>query len=161
LPNFDYPNGFADTDAANPDATSAQDMDPSAPKSLYLLHPLLLGAYTLRPVASEAQASVHVPEGLDLDTWVVKKAKDAVLGPLREAGEGRVGEGRDEGEDGGVRRKKKGKGERGQRKGKGKEKAGEEADEGASMPRAAIEEAEVRARVGCFMIFLLFQSVSY
>ncbi|KAI6031280.1 adaptin N terminal region-domain-containing protein [Pisolithus microcarpus] len=46
------------------------DSSPAFPKSLYLIHPLF-SAYELNPVASAAQASVPVPEGLDLDTWIV------------------------------------------------------------------------------------------
>ncbi|KAJ7170232.1 Ap3d1 protein [Mycena filopes] len=44
------------------------------PKSLYLLEPLH-GAYELNPVALAAQASVPIPEGLDLDAWIARKAK--------------------------------------------------------------------------------------
>lgn len=44
--------------------------EPLYPKSLYLIHPLF-SAYELNPVAPQAQASVPVPEGLDLDAWIV------------------------------------------------------------------------------------------
>lgn len=43
---------------------------PSFPKSLYLVHPLC-SAYELNPVASAAQTSVPIPDGLDLDAWIV------------------------------------------------------------------------------------------
>lgn len=44
--------------------------EPHFPKSLYLIKPLF-GAYELNAVALSAQASVPVPEGLDLDAWIV------------------------------------------------------------------------------------------
>lgn len=44
--------------------------EPSLPKSLYLIHPLFF-AYEFGPVASAAQANVLVPDGLDLDAWIV------------------------------------------------------------------------------------------
>lgn len=43
---------------------------PNFPKSLYLIYPLC-SAYELNPVALAAQASVPVPDGLDLDAWIV------------------------------------------------------------------------------------------
>lgn len=54
------PSGFEDQQDANTDF----------PKSLYLIQPLL-DSYELNPVASSAQASVPIPEGLDLDAWIV------------------------------------------------------------------------------------------
>ena len=59
--------------------------DPAAelafPKSLYLIWPLV-SSYELGPVAPAAQASVPVPEGLDLDAWIVpamqEPADDAI-----------------------------------------------------------------------------------
>ncbi|KIL71660.1 hypothetical protein M378DRAFT_115001 [Amanita muscaria Koide BX008] len=44
--------------------------EPHFPKSLYLIRSLT-AAYTLNPVAAAAQASVPVPDGLDLDAWIV------------------------------------------------------------------------------------------
>ncbi|KAG7099933.1 hypothetical protein E1B28_001726 [Marasmius oreades] len=44
--------------------------EPSFPKSLFLIQPLF-SSYELNPVAQTAQASVPVPEGLDLDAWFV------------------------------------------------------------------------------------------
>ncbi|KAL1728262.1 adaptin N terminal region-domain-containing protein [Schizophyllum commune] len=44
--------------------------EPHFPKSLYLIRPLFT-EYELNPVAAEAQAAVPVPEGLDLDAWIV------------------------------------------------------------------------------------------
>ncbi|KLO06308.1 Adaptor protein complex AP-3 delta subunit [Schizopora paradoxa] len=68
-------NGFADasTSAFDPVGTT----DPSFPKSLLLLDPLFT-PYTLNPVAPEAQSSVPVPEGLDLDAWIVPEANIAL-----------------------------------------------------------------------------------
>jgi len=50
--------------------------EPAFPKSLYLIQPLF-GSYELNPVASCAQASVPVPEGLDLDAWIVSPPQEA------------------------------------------------------------------------------------
>lgn len=44
--------------------------EPHFPKSLYLIRPLF-NSHELNPVASAAQKSVPVPEGLDLDAWIV------------------------------------------------------------------------------------------
>ncbi|KAF8240817.1 Ap3d1 protein [Tricholoma matsutake] len=47
------------------------------PKSLYLIQPLF-GSYELNPVALSAQASVSVPEGLNLDAWIVTPPREVV-----------------------------------------------------------------------------------
>jgi AP-3 complex subunit delta-1 len=47
------------------------------PKSLYLIQPLF-SSYELNPVASNAQASVPIPDGLDLDAWIVPPPKELV-----------------------------------------------------------------------------------
>ncbi|KAL0061526.1 AP-3 complex subunit delta [Marasmius tenuissimus] len=56
------------------DALAGTSLDPIAeptfPKSLYLVQPLF-SSYELNPVAQTAQGSVPVPEGLDLDAWIV------------------------------------------------------------------------------------------
>ena len=57
----------------------AGSTEPHFPKSLYLIQPLAT-AYPLNPVASTAQASVPIPEGLDLDAWIVPPPKDEELG---------------------------------------------------------------------------------
>jgi AP-3 complex subunit delta-1 len=44
---------------------------------LYLIQPLFSG-YELNPVATNAQASVPVPEGLDLDAWIVPPPREVV-----------------------------------------------------------------------------------
>ncbi|KAJ6575471.1 adaptin N terminal region-domain-containing protein [Mycena capillaripes] len=67
----------------NPFAEASSSFDPIAtgeprfPKSLYLLQPLH-GAYELNPVALAAQASVPIPDGLDLDAWIVTPPAEPV-----------------------------------------------------------------------------------
>lgn len=51
--------------------------EPRFPKSLYLIRPLF-DMYELNPVASSAQASVPIPEGLDLDAWFVPPPPEPV-----------------------------------------------------------------------------------
>ena len=51
--------------------------EPRFPKSLYLIHPLFTG-YELNPVGANAQTSVVIPEGLDLDSWIVPPPREAV-----------------------------------------------------------------------------------
>lgn len=74
-PKSEFENGFsgASTSAFDPIGSD----EPHFPKSLYLLKPLF-SSYALNPVAPEAQASVAVPEGLDLDAWIVPEAKPVV-----------------------------------------------------------------------------------
>lgn len=50
----------------------------SFPKSLYLIWPLV-SSYELGPVAPAAQASVTVPEGLDLDAWIVPAMQEPLV----------------------------------------------------------------------------------
>lgn len=63
---------FSDGYSASLSVFDAPEIDsgPAFPKSLYLIHPLF-STYELNPVASAAQASVPIPEGLDLDAWLV------------------------------------------------------------------------------------------
>lgn len=60
--------------AAHGDDEDTSSFDPIAephfPKSLYLIRPLF-NSHELNPVARAAQTSVPVPEGLDLDAWIV------------------------------------------------------------------------------------------
>ena len=49
--------------------------EPRFPKSLYLIQPLF-SEYELNPVALHAQASVPIPEGLDLDAWIVQPPQE-------------------------------------------------------------------------------------
>ncbi|KAF8640908.1 hypothetical protein AX17_000556 [Amanita inopinata Kibby_2008] len=60
-----------------PDDSSAgfTSAEPRFPKSLYLIHPLFT-THQLNPVAHAAQASVPVPEGLDLESWIVPPPKE-------------------------------------------------------------------------------------
>lgn len=57
--------------------------EPRFPKSLYLVRPLF-SAYDLNPVAASAQASVPIPEGLNLDAWIVPP-------PQEDVGDGALG----------------------------------------------------------------------
>ncbi|KAG6889341.1 hypothetical protein C0995_001749 [Termitomyces sp. Mi166 len=74
----------ADLDAHRPTSLTPFSPDsgldtpePRFPKSLYLIEPLST-TYELNPVAINAQASVPIPEGLDLDTWIVPPPKEVV-----------------------------------------------------------------------------------
>jgi len=57
--------------------------EPRFPKSLYLIHPLF-SAYELNPVSIHAQASVAVPDGLDLDSWIVPPPREVLPQPRAE-----------------------------------------------------------------------------
>ncbi|KAJ6469611.1 Adaptor protein complex AP-3 delta subunit [Mycena vitilis] len=67
----------------NPFAEASSSFDPMSsgeprfPKSLYLLQPLH-GVYELNPVALAAQVSVPIPDGLDLDAWIVPPPPEPV-----------------------------------------------------------------------------------
>jgi AP-3 complex subunit delta len=52
-------------------------VEPRFPKSLYLIQPLF-SAYELNPVAPNAQGNVPIPEGLDLDAWIIPPPQDPV-----------------------------------------------------------------------------------
>lgn len=58
--------------------------EPRFPKSLYLIRPLFF-SHELNPVALTAQTSVPVPEGLDLDAWIVQPPKDVVDNGIADA----------------------------------------------------------------------------
>ena len=60
-----------------PSGSGSGPVEPEFPKSLYLIHPLV-SAYPLNPVASAAQENVPIPEGLDLDKWIVPPPKNAI-----------------------------------------------------------------------------------
>ncbi|KAF8665329.1 hypothetical protein AX16_000348 [Volvariella volvacea WC 439] len=55
--------------------------EPYYPKSLFLIQPLF-SAYDLNPVALNAQASVPIPDGLDLDAWIVPPPKEPDPAPV-------------------------------------------------------------------------------
>jgi hypothetical protein len=69
-------NAYKPKPVDNPFAEAASSFDPIGtaeprfPKSLYLIQPLH-EVYELNPVALAAQASVPIPDGLDLDAWIV------------------------------------------------------------------------------------------
>ena len=107
-----FSNGFADP--------PQQSVEPNFPKSLYLIRPLNIG-YDLNPVAREAQASVPVPEGLDLDSWIITPPKEDLL------------EGRDATTNGMAKKKKS----------KGKERAGTSAGKVKSVRKKEKSVAEV------------------
>ncbi|KAF8515768.1 Adaptor protein complex AP-3 delta subunit [Hysterangium stoloniferum] len=65
-PTVEFDNAFADAPLPS---------EPHFPKSLYLISPLTT-SYELNPVAREAQGSVPVPEGLDLDSWIIPPPKE-------------------------------------------------------------------------------------
>ncbi|QRW08936.1 AP-3 complex subunit delta-1 [Ceratobasidium sp. AG-Ba] len=61
------------TEEASSEAHPPTD-EPSYPKSMYLLQPLRT-SYELNYVAPHAQSAVPVPEGLNLDNWIVPPPK--------------------------------------------------------------------------------------
>lgn len=61
------------SDAGPSDVNTSSD--PRFPKSLYLIRPLFAG-HELNPVAQAAQSSVPVPNGLNLDAWIVPPPKE-------------------------------------------------------------------------------------
>ncbi|KAL4070486.1 adaptin N terminal region-domain-containing protein [Scleroderma citrinum] len=108
---------------------------PSFPKSLYLIHPLC-SAYELNPVASAAQTSVPVPDGLDLDAWIVP----SMQAPLPDEDEGTgevVGEKK-------TKKSKKGKEKEsvGRTKSKGTKKQKEDEGTEELIPQEEIETPE-------------------
>ncbi|KAG6820671.1 hypothetical protein H0H93_013522 [Arthromyces matolae] len=62
---------------AKPVSQALDSAEPLFPKSLYLIEPLS-AAYELNLVAANAQASVPVPDGLDLDAWIVPPPPEVV-----------------------------------------------------------------------------------
>ncbi|KIK97687.1 hypothetical protein PAXRUDRAFT_200770 [Paxillus rubicundulus Ve08.2h10] len=64
-------NGYTDTASFAFDPVA----EPTYPKSLYLIHPLF-SSYELGPVAPTAQESVPIPDGLDLDAWIVPSMQE-------------------------------------------------------------------------------------
>lgn len=70
--------GYEDNIGSNSNTT-----EPEFPKSLFLIRPLS-STYELNTVAANAQASVPVPEGLDLEAWIVPPPKEA-LGHVHES----------------------------------------------------------------------------
>jgi len=132
-----HENSFSDPSVVAFDPVS----EPNFPKSLYLIRPLFT-SYELNPVASIAQASVPIPDGLDLDAWIVPSMQDR---------------GSEEHDDGGLPERKGKKSKKGKEKestsrtkGKGgKKKQKEEGyeEELVAQEETAEEKAE-RERVG-------------
>jgi len=109
--------------------------EPSFPKSLYLIRPLV-STYELGPVAPAAQASVPVPEGLDLDAWIVSAMQEPLVDDESHQVEKRV------------KKSKKGKEKEtlNQTKAKGgKKKRKEDSTMEALLPQDPEETAEERA----------------
>jgi AP-3 complex subunit delta len=127
--------------AGNSGGFESTTKEPVFPKSLYLIHPLV-SAYPLNPVASAAQANVPIPEGLDLDEWIVPPPKNVVPTPT-------TGE-----EERGRRPKKKGK--RKEANGKLKEKiTSKPLHEDVLTPAPEMEEDNAeRERVGSLSVCL-------
>ncbi|KAJ7109859.1 Ap3d1 protein [Mycena epipterygia] len=75
-------NAYRSKPVDNPFAEASSSFDPIAsgeprfPKSMYLIQPLH-GAYELNPVALAAQASVPIPDSLDLDAWIVPPPEES------------------------------------------------------------------------------------
>lgn len=126
------------------EAGSSSSFDPIAeprfPKSLFLIQPLF-SAYELNPVAHSAQASVPIPEGLDLDAWIVPSLQE-VVSNVNANGSAEYK----------VKKSKKGKGKENGTKTKGAKRR--QADGGEGVVLAALEqeaetpeEAAERARV--------------
>ncbi|KAJ7103194.1 adaptin N terminal region-domain-containing protein [Mycena belliarum] len=95
-------NAYRPKPVDNPFAEASSSFDPMAsaeprfPKSLYLLQPLH-GTYELNPVALSAQASVPIPDGLDLDSWFVPPPRepDPEADPETRARKARKGKGKE------------------------------------------------------------------
>lgn len=108
----------------------APEDDLHFPKSLYLIQPLS-ASYQLNPVAKVAQASVPIPEGLDLDAWIVHPPEDPV---------------QDVAESIDRKKKSKGKGTSGEKKNSKKKRKGDDGELIAlASPEPEVETAEERA----------------
>lgn len=125
---------------------SSPSVEPRFPKSLFLVHPLF-SVYELNPVAASAQASVPIPDGLDLDAWIVPPPREETI----DEGEGRG--------DAAVKVKKSKKG-KGKAIGNGKSKKQKRGDvleyepedddtSAAQTPIETEEEKAERERVSC------------
>lgn len=79
-------DGLSYGDSNTSSSTPSLSTQPNFPKSLFLIRPLS-ATYELNAVASTAQASVSIPEGLDLDAWIVQPPK-AVTNGVEQVEEG-------------------------------------------------------------------------
>lgn len=109
-----FSNGFAEPPGS--------PLEPNFPKSLFLIRPLN-SSYELNPVAREAQASVPIPEGLDLDPWIIAPPREDIVSTV-------------DGTTNGAPKKKKGK---------GKEKMGKETGKAKSGKTKAISLVDVES----------------
>lgn len=98
-----------------------------------------MSAYPLNPVASAAQANVPIPEGLDLDKWIVPPPRNAI--PTPGAGD----------EERGRRPKKKGKQKEANGKLKGKSTTKPLQEDVLTPAPETEEDNAVRERVGSLM----------
>ena len=143
-------NPFEYEEVASSGSVEGALSEPNFPKSLFLIHPLS-SSYELNTVAVNAQASVPIPEGLDLNAWIVPPPREETEKPEENTEDGGNAEKK-------LKKVKKGKGkakETGGLKGKGKKRR----DDGMGdmlMPLTTVEveeteaEREERERVSYF-----------
>ncbi|EMD42246.1 hypothetical protein CERSUDRAFT_102602 [Gelatoporia subvermispora B] len=74
--NAHRPKASAEFDYGGASGFNDSTAEPQFPKSLFLIQPLFR-SHELNPVAPNAQTSVTVPEGLDLETWIIPPPKEA------------------------------------------------------------------------------------
>ncbi|OBZ78815.1 AP-3 complex subunit delta-1 [Grifola frondosa] len=126
--------GFAYGESSNsPVFDGIAPAEPQFPKSLYLIRPLF-GSYELNPVAPSAQASVPLPEGLDLSAWIVPPPDVSHV----------IEEGEEEPADGKHKKSRKGKGKE-SGKSKGKKRMERTEDERTTLLSGALETEEEKA----------------
>ena len=81
---------FHDDSAAGTSVDNA-GQHPTYPKSLLLINPLF-STYELNSVSSAAQDSISVPEGLDLDVWIVPPPQEFLMPAAAVADDSQEGE---------------------------------------------------------------------
>ena len=136
-PKTDTGFDYGEAGASNFGAETATE--PRFPKSLYLVRPLFT-SYDLNPVAASAQESVPIPEGLDLDSWIIPPPRDEVAVPIQEDTEAAEAL---------PKKSKKGKGKdvAGKAKGKKKKTVADDGPETLAGPPETEEEKVERERV--------------
>ncbi len=141
-------------------AVSGPTSEPNFPKSLFLIQPLS-SSYELNTVAVNAQASVPIPDGLDLNAWIVPPPRGGRGWEGGEQEDEQEGKDQDTEEAGNgerkVRKGKKGKGrakDTGVPKLKGKKRRDVGTDDTLMPVSVEVEETEVereeRERVSLF-----------